>query len=432
MSAVAAAPAASAGAAAAAAAAPSGAAPAAAGSGAKKPVTYCPGSKVVLLQYADLVSGADVSDSITAAFGADGLGICAVQGIPKFGELRMQCLPLANKFANLSEAVKEKYVHEGSSFQFGWSHGKEKFAGAPDFLKGSYYNNPVHDRPFEDEAVIKAYPTFAHPNIWPDKDLPELAPAFKSLGGLCVDVGALLAKHCDAYVHARMPSYPKTHLYDVVTKSRVHKGRLLHYFPRFEADILKDEAKAKAAGAAPAASTAVTDSKSTPTEDELGSWCGWHNDHGSLTALVASMYIDSATGKVVANADPRAGLWIRSRKGELVQASFPADCMGFQMGETQQVHSGGLLQATPHCVLASHGKGACSGVSRETLAVFMEPEWGHHMKVPAGMGVEGVLAGSGVTSLPKGVPPLAKRWNPDQSQLFGAFTIQSIAAYINY
>ncbi len=39
------------------------------------------------------------------------------------------------RFANLPDAVKEKYVHEGSLYQFGWSHGKEKFAGLPDFLK---------------------------------------------------------------------------------------------------------------------------------------------------------------------------------------------------------------------------------------------------------------------------------------------------------
>jgi hypothetical protein len=207
-----------------------------------------------------------------------------------------------------------------------------------------------------------------------------------------VNVGALLAKHCDAvqththththrpfcarpspahhsaslvggvqYVHARMPTYPKTHLYDVITQSRVHKGRLLHYFPRFEAEVKKAQEEAKKAAAASAADSKSAAAAPAPApssnaaqqinEDELGSWCGWHNDHGSLTALIPSMYIQSETGAVIPNPDPKAGLWIRSRKGELVQATFPADCMAFQMGETQQVHSGGLLQATPHCVL---------------------------------------------------------------------------------
>lgn len=27
--------------------------------------------------------------------------------------------------------------------------------GKPDFSKGSYYNNPVYDRPFDDEELIK-------------------------------------------------------------------------------------------------------------------------------------------------------------------------------------------------------------------------------------------------------------------------------------
>ncbi len=229
----------------------------------------------------------------------------------------------------------------------------------------------------------------------------------------------------------------------------MHKGRLLHYFPRFEKDILKQEAeaaaaKAKAGTAGTAAAPASTDSKSGSTatgatasgvvvnEDELGSWCGWHNDHGSLTALIPSMYIQSETGQPVPNADPKAGLWIRSRKGALVQATFPADCMAFQMGETQQVHSGGLLQATPHCVLASNGKGASSGVSRETLAVFMEPEWGFHMHVPDGMNPQNAIDGSTAAHLPKGVPPLGKRWNPDGKQSFEQFTISSLNAYINH
>jgi hypothetical protein len=50
-------------------------------------------------------------------------------------------------------------------------------------------------------------------------------------------------------------------------------------------------------------------------------------------------------------------------------------------------------------------------------------------QVPNGMDANKVLEGSGVTSLPKGVPPLSKRWNSKQS--FGEFTVSSIAAYIN-
>ncbi len=53
-------------------------------------------------------------------------------------------------------------------------------------------------------------------------------------------------------------------------------------------------------------------------------------------------------------------------------------------GETACIHSGGYLQATPHCVRGAAGEKA-RGVSRETMAVFMEPMWDEPMTVPAGV-----------------------------------------------
>ena len=59
--------------------------------------------------------------------------------------------------------------------------------GRPDVAKGSYYANPLMDRPFESEACIQKYPAFAHPNIWPD-EVPAMRPALMSLGQLIVQV----------------------------------------------------------------------------------------------------------------------------------------------------------------------------------------------------------------------------------------------------
>lgn len=43
--------------------------------------------------------------------------------------------------------------------------------------------------------------------------------------------------------------------------------------------------------------------------------------------------------------------------------------------ETSQIHTGGILQATPHAVRGCDPNiEGCSGLSRETCAVFMEPE----------------------------------------------------------
>ena len=44
-----------------------------------------------------------------------------------------------------------------------------------------------------------------------------------------------------------------------------------------------------------------------------------------------------------------------------------------------QVHSGGLLQATPHYVAAAEAV----GVSRNTFAVFMQPRYGRTMSTPS-------------------------------------------------
>jgi isopenicillin N synthase-like dioxygenase len=108
--------------------------------------------------------------------------------------------------------------------------------------------------------------------------------------------------------------------------------------------------------------------------------CGWHLDHGSLTGLTAAQYSD-ASGREVPCPDAAAGLYIRARDGEVVRATFRADQLAFQMGQATQIHSGGLLRATPHCVRAAGGA-AAAGVARAAFAVFMQPQWDAPMDAP--------------------------------------------------
>eukprot|EP01087_Luapelamoeba_hula_P008758 TRINITY_DN2214_c0_g1_i1.p1 TRINITY_DN2214_c0_g1~~TRINITY_DN2214_c0_g1_i1.p1 ORF type:complete len:282 (+),score=45.06 TRINITY_DN2214_c0_g1_i1:319-1164(+) len=277
--------------------------------------------------------------------------------------------------------------------------------GKPDFSKGSYYNNPIANRPVDDEEIIKQYPAFAHPNIWPAEDLPELEPAFLDMGRLLVDVGLLVARQCDKFVEKRCTGIVPSKLHSIIKDCRTPKGRLLHYF------ALKDE---------------ECDAGTSPEgEGEFSSWCGWHNDHGSLTALVPAMYIDKE-GKEVPNPDPTSGLYIKSRSGDVVKGVVPLDHIAFQIGETACVHSGGWLHATPHCVRGATGPQA-KGVSRETMAVFMEPEWAEPMNVPPGRTLEDVTHGSAAQYLPKGVPTLASRWKPEHD--FGKFTEITLTSY---
>lgn len=149
---------------------------------------------------------------------------------------------------------------------------------------------------------------------------------------------------------------------------------------------------------------------------------GWHNDHGSLTGLVPALYLNKDQ-EVIPNPDPTSGLFIRSRQGELVKVDMPPDHLAFQIGETAQIQSGGVLQATPHAVKGS----GVPGVSRETFAVFMEPCWMEDMDIPQGRTVEEAQSQLAAKNLPPGVPPLAKRWQVGQN--FGEFSEKTISLY---
>lgn len=173
-------------------------------------------------------------------------------------------------------------------------------------------------------------------------------------------MGTLVAQQCDRYVSSVIASYPKNKLEQTIKNSLCCKARLLHYYARNE-----DE------------SNSTNNDLPSNEELEFSSWCGWHNDHGSLTGLTSAMFLDK-DGNIIPNPDPMAGLYIRTRKSELKKINIPIDQFGFQIGETAQIHSGGILQATPHAVRGSN----IAGVSRESYAVFMEPNWFESMSFP--------------------------------------------------
>jgi len=327
----------------------------------------------------------------------------AVKNVPNVTKLRQDILPLGFKFASLPNEIKLKTEHKESFYSFGWSYGKEMMSkGVPDTSKGSYYANPINDTPFDNAELIKKFPAFCHPNIWPKDDLPELEFAFKAMGRLLVDVGLLVAKQCDKYVMKHSSNYPPYRLYNIIKNSKTCKGRLLHYFPLDNVDVPTEL-----------------------SETAMSSWCGWHNDHGSLTGLVPAIYTDKH-GNQVPCPDPNAGLYIRSRSGEMVRVSVPADYLAFQIGETAQIHSGGILQATPHAVRGAIGEKS-KDISRQTMAVFMEPMFDEKMDIPQGIDTKNVTQGSSSKFLPPGVPLLETRWKPTMD--FGEFTDLTLKSY---
>lgn len=358
----------------------------------------------VMIEYEDLLNGKDLSQQIEKAFGFEGLGLITVRNVPRVMDARKKCLRLAHEFARLPQNVKEQYERKETFYSFGWSHGKEIFEGSPDFAKGSYYANPEYDVVTKDEALIKQFPSYCSPNVWPTKHLPHFREGFMNMSKLIVDVGALVGQSCDRFLEARLPSYQPNRLGKIITginEPTCHKARLLHYFPLSAKEL------------------------SNMDPDRISSWCGWHNDHGSLTGLTSNMYLDQ-DGQEVPSPDPAAGLYIKTRNGGIVQAKYSPDVLAFQIGEAAQIHSGGLLQATPHSVRGATGPGAV-GISRNTLAVFMQPRFTDTMNIPSERTAADAEKGSTQAFLPPGMPPLDVRWTPGID--FGTFTNQTIAKY---
>ena len=194
----------------------------------------------------------------------------------------------------------------------------------------------------------------------------------------------------------------------IVRHSKCCKARLLHYFA---ADDTNND------------SSGNNDDNGI-VETQFRNWCGWHNDHGSLTGLLPAMYHDE-NGNMVQCPDEDAGLYIKSRHGELIgPVKLPEDALAFQVGETMQVHTGGLLQATPHAV---RGCKKGSGISRSTFAVFIEPEYHSSMNLPPGRTVDDTQCVEAEKSLPKSVRTLRSRWKLGMN--FGEFSKATFSAF---
>lgn len=138
--------------------------------------------------------------------------------------------------------------------------------------------------------------------------------------------------------------------------------------------------------------------------------CGWHLDHGSLTALTSAIFEDAQGNVITDFKDEAAGLYIRNRHGEVVKAKWTPDRLAFQIGESSQIHSGGKVVATPHCVRGT----TQAGVSRSTFALFMQPQWDTKMEPAQGATIEDCK-----------MPVLQKDMD------FNQFTVERLKEYYN-
>jgi len=72
--------------------------------------------------------------------------------------------------------------------------------------------------------------------------------------------------------------------------------------------------------------------------------------------------------------------------------NIPSDHIAYQIGESSQILSGGLLRATPHAVQAVRWPES-QFTGRATFAVFMQPDNDFELKIPEGRDVKQAAVG---------------------------------------
>ncbi|KAE8351164.1 hypothetical protein BDV28DRAFT_158987 [Aspergillus coremiiformis] len=320
-----------------------------------------PQAQAVTVSLKDLIDGTVSFETLTKAFGPSSLGIIVVKDLdPEFQRLRAQVLSNASYLAALSNDELESLTSPSAKYLVGWSCGKETLrSGHFDILKGSYYVNCA----FYQEPSLQSAPAdnfadlteYTAPNIWPS---PTTLPTFRrSLEDLCtliIDTAALVARACDRYAQANIEGYTDGYLEHVVRTSMTTKARLLHYFPAEE------------------------HSRGDGDDD----WCATHLDHGCLTGLTSAMFVDEAAQALTeleVSPDPKAGLYIQSRTGQVVKVDIPRDGLAFQTGEALQLITRGKFRAVPHFVKGVEPSGG-RRIARNTLAVFTQPNLGEEVE----------------------------------------------------
>lgn len=162
-------------------------------------------------------------------------------------------------------------------------------------------------------------------------------------------------------------------------------------------------------------------------------WQQWHCDYGIFTVLTSPLFLKPTrvpleaddviqggcclenvpTGihpsvQECAPPDEHSSLLVMGSDGRTFPLVVPSDCLIVQVGEAAQLLSGGELVARAHCVMRPT---AAEGVSRETMAVFLQPAWDRRMSVPPGIPPDRALEAGGVaTHLETHIPLLASRW----------------------
>lgn len=123
--------------------------------------------------------------------------------------------------------------------------------------------------------------------------------------------------------------------------------------------------------------------------------------------------------------DEHSSLLVMDRDGRTTSLVVPSDYLIVQVGEAAQLLSVGKLVARAHCVMRPS---AAEDVSRETMAVFLQPAWDRRLCLPPGIPSERALEAGGIaTHLETHIPLLASRWK--EGCTFAEFSKETTRQY---
>ena len=349
---------------------------------------------IAKIKYKDLVatvkhkSALALKDLIELGYGSNGLGTIVVTDVPNHYETKKKLLLQAHKLAYFPEADLKNLESPETNYSVGWSYGKEKLGDVPDLLKASYY---AKLQVFDELANNKINTQMN--NIWPNNKIPTLESNFMDLGNQIRAVSFMLYEVIDKYITSKYPSYSLQYK-NIISASDHNVGRLLYYYPKKH------------------------------IKGDFTNWCEWHNDHGSLTGLVSAIFLDEHGNELTDGFKlSKTGLWIQKRNGEYFRFTYGKNDIAFQIGETLQVESGGLLHATPHAVKVEDDMP--DNIARATFALFMEPSMSHKLSIPAEANVNDITTSNIYT-----VPKIQDRYVPGMT--FGEFNDATINYYYRH
>jgi len=351
-------------------------------------------NSLVKIKYSDLINPQNsenfLFDAISNAYNKEGLGLMVIEKVPGILEKKKKLFELNHKLVNLSEAELKKVEKPEVNYSIGWSYGKEYLGSKPDMLKASYYAKlkPLN-LPFN----------YKDTNIWPVM-LPELNSSFNAVGDVIRDIGLIILKNIDLYIKKHYPSYELNYP-KIISDSDENTGRMLYYFPKIRLEK----------------NNFINNTNNITNTSEFESsennWCEWHNDHGSLTGLVSAGYFNEDGSEANNLKLTKTGLYVQNRKGDIIRMAYGPEDLAFQLGETLQIHSGGLLHATPHAVKFMDD--APDNISRSTFALFMEPTKNFKLNLPKESQKENI----NTSPIYKYIPKLEERFTENMD--FGQF-----------